>query len=234
MPPSGLFRPDGPVAAGGVTRCRSSRSMTARRRWHTRLPNVTFANWSGDLRAARTLDLVAPPLETQNGMSVAKIVILNWNGVGHLRRFCRRWWRQRLPAWRSSWPTTARRTARWRFCGRVPVGAGDPSGPQLRLCRGYNRALKQVEADLHPAELRCGNPPGWLEPLLDTLDRNRGRGGCFAETDLVGGSSAVRICRGCRGRLYRLPGLPLLPGGRILRTVEEDRGQYDDARTSSG
>ena len=40
-----------------------------------------------------------------------------------------------------------------------------------------------------------------------------GRGGCFAETDLVGGSSAVRICARCRGRLYRLPGLPLLPGG---------------------
>ena len=106
-------------------------------------------------------------------MSVAKIVILNWNGAEHLRRF--------LPSVVAAAPAG----------GEVVVadnGSTDdslrglatefPSVGVLRLdanygfAGGYNRALEQVRADYYLLlNSDIETPEGWLAPILDVLER---------------------------------------------------------------
>ena len=83
-------------------------------------------------------------------MSVAKIVILNWNGVDHLRRF--------LPSVVAAAPAGVEVVVadNGSTDGSVAVlGSEFPTVRIVRLDRnygfagGYNRALRQVEADYY-------------------------------------------------------------------------------------
>lgn len=95
-------------------------------------------------------------------MPIVKIVILNWNGAEHLRRF--------LPSVVAAAPAGV---------GVVVADNGSTDGslavlaekfPTVAVVRldrnygfagGYNRALAQVEADLLPAaQFRCRDTPG--------------------------------------------------------------------------
>lgn len=166
-------------------------------------------------------------------MSILKIVILNWNGAEHLRRF--------LP----SVVAAAR-------CGGQAVevvvadnGSTDGSPellaaefPSVRrvllernygFAEGYNRALAQIEADYYLLlNSDVETPPGWIEPLLRELER------C---PDVAAVAPKLRSCcepdrfeyAGASGGFIDFLGYPFCRG-RILREVEQDRGQYDDAR----
>lgn len=163
-------------------------------------------------------------------MSIAKIVILNWNGVAHLRRF--------LPSVIAAAPADVEVIV-------ADNGSTDdsvevlrrefPSVTLLRMDRnygfagGYNRALQQIEADYYVLlNSDVETPVGWLEPLVETLDRNPDV--AVVSPKLIS-SEERRMFEyaGASGGYLDVLGYPFCRG-RILRTVEEDRGQYDDER----
>ena len=107
-------------------------------------------------------------------MSTVKIVILNWNGTAHLRRY--------LPGVVAAAPEGV---------GVVVAdncstdGSADmlrrefPSVELVRLDRnygfagGYNRALAQIEADYYVLlNSDVETPAGWLEPMVECIDRH--------------------------------------------------------------
>ena len=163
-------------------------------------------------------------------MSIAKIVILNWNGVAHLRRF--------LPSVIAAAPADVEVIV-------ADNGSTDdsvevlrrefPSVTLLRMDRnygfagGYNRALQRIEADYYVLlNSDVETPVGWLEPLVETLDRNPDV--AVVSPKLIS-SEERRMFEyaGASGGYLDVLGYPFCRG-RILRTVEEDRGQYDDER----
>ena len=163
-------------------------------------------------------------------MSVAKIVILNWNGVDHLRRF--------LPSVVAAAPAGVEVVVadNGSTDGSVAVlGSEFPTVRIVRLDRnygfagGYNRALRQVEADYYILlNSDVETPAGWLDPLLDTLERNPDVAVVSPKLISSEDRRLFEYAGAAGGYIDRL-GYPFCRG-RILRTVEEDRGQYDDAR----
>ncbi|HIW64800.1 MAG TPA: glycosyltransferase family 2 protein [Candidatus Alistipes intestinipullorum] len=163
-------------------------------------------------------------------MSVAKIVILNWNGVDHLRRF--------LPSVVAAAPEGVEVIVadNGSTDGSVAMlGEEFPSVRVLRMDRnygfagGYNRALEQIEADYYLLlNSDVETPEGWLQPLTECLDRNPDVA-VVAPKLISSEERRMFEYAGAAGGYIDLLGYPFCRG-RILRTVEEDRGQYDDAR----
>ncbi len=163
-------------------------------------------------------------------MSVAKIVILNWNGVGHLRRF--------LPSVVAAAPSGVEVVVADNGSTDDSVSVLGSEFPTVRIVRldrnygfagGYNRALRQVEADYYILlNSDVETPSGWLDPLLDTLERNPDV--AVVSPKLISSEDRRMFeYAGAAGGYIDFLGYPFCRG-RILRTVEEDRGQYDDAR----
>ena len=163
-------------------------------------------------------------------MSVAKIVILNWNGVAHLRRF--------LPSVVAAAPAGVEVVVADNGSTDDSVAVLTAEFPTVRVIRldrnygfagGYNRALEHIEADYYILlNSDVETPAGWLEPLLDTLDRNPDV--AVVSPKLISSEERRKFeYAGAAGGYIDWLGYPFCRG-RILRTVEEDRGQYDDAR----
>lgn len=163
-------------------------------------------------------------------MAVTKVVILNWNGAAHLRRFL---------------PSVVRHTPPQAEIVVADNGSTDESVemigrefPAVRVLRlpenygfagGYNRALAQLDGDywvLLNSDVET--PEGWLEPLVAALD---------ASADIAAVGPKLLDCTergrfeyaGAAGGYVDYLGFPFCRG-RILHTLERDRGQYDDAR----
>lgn len=163
-------------------------------------------------------------------MPIAKIILLNWNGAGHLRRF--------LPSVVAAAPAGVEVVVadNGSTDDSVEVLASEfPSVGVVRLdanygfAGGYNRALAQIEADYYLLlNTDVETPAGWLTPILDCLDRN---------PDVAAVAPKLLACNdrsqfeyaGAAGGYIDFLGYPFCRG-RILRRVECDRGQYDDAR----
>lgn len=162
-------------------------------------------------------------------MKRTKIVILNWNGRKHLERFL---------------PTLVENTPEAEIV-IADNGSTDDSllfvkdrFPQVAIitmernfgfAEGYNRALKQVEADyflLLNSDVEV--PAGWIAPLMETLDTH---------PEVAAVSPKIRSFAeperfeyaGAAGGFIDCLGYPFCRG-RILDSIETDEGQYDDAR----
>ena len=163
-------------------------------------------------------------------MSIVKIVILNWNGVAHLRRF--------LPSVVAAAPAGVEVVVadNGSTDDSVEVLRSEfPSVTVLRMDRnygfagGYNRALQRIEADYYVLlNSDVETPRGWLAPLVEALDRNPDVG-VVAPKLISSEDRRMFEYAGASGGYVDWLGYPFCRG-RILRTVEEDRGQYDDAR----
>ena len=163
-------------------------------------------------------------------MSVVKIVILNWNGAAHLRRF--------LPSVVRTAPPGVEIVVADNGSTDGSTALVEREFPSVTLLRlpenygfagGYNRALERLggdywvllNSDVEPAE-------GWLEPLIAELD---------AQPDVAVVGPKLLSCAerdrfeyaGAAGGFIDWFGFPFCRG-RILRTLEKDRGQYDDTR----
>ena len=155
------------------------------------------------------------------------VVILNWNGLQHLQHY--------LPSVVATTPEadivvadngSTDESVAW-------LKAEMPSVQLVLLDRnygfaeGYNRALKQLEgydafvllnSDVEPTE-------GWLKPLLAQLE-------CYKDVAVVVPKILDDRCRdkfeyaGAAGGFIDILGYPFCRG-RILSTIEQDRGQYD-------
>ena len=163
-------------------------------------------------------------------MPVAKIVILNWNGAEHLRRF--------LPSVVAAAPAGVEVMVadNGSTDDSLRVLATEfPSVGVLRLeanygfAGGYNRALKQVEADYYLLlNSDIETPEGWLAPILDVLEREPDV--AVVSPKLISWTDRTEFeYAGASGGFIDFLGYPFCRG-RILRQVEADEGQYDDAR----
>ncbi len=159
----------------------------------------------------------------------AEIVILNWNGAAHLRRF--------LPS--------VLEAADGAGVVVADNGSTDESlallaaaFPQVRVVRldrnygfaeGYNRALEQVEADVFVLlNSDVETPEGWLAPLLECLERNPDVAAVAPKLRSVDEPDRFEYA-GAAGGYIDFWGYPFCRG-RILRSIERDTGQYDDER----
>ncbi len=163
-------------------------------------------------------------------MSTAKIVILNWNGVDHLRRF--------LPSVVAAAPADIEVIVADNGSTDGSIELLTEEFPSVQIIRldanygfagGYNRTLQQIEADFYILlNSDVETPTGWLEPLLHELEKNPNvavvapklRSYCTPEQFEYAGAS---------GGYLDFLGYPFCRG-RILRRLETDNGQYDDAR----
>jgi len=163
-------------------------------------------------------------------MPVAKIVILNWNGAEHLRRF--------LPSVVAAAPEGVGVVVadNGSTDDSVAILAAEfPTVSVLRMDRnygfagGYNRALERIEADYYLLlNSDVETPAGWLGPILDCLNANPDV--AVAAPKLISCTDRTTFeYAGASGGFIDFLGYPFCRG-RILRCVEEDRGQYDDAR----
>lgn len=163
-------------------------------------------------------------------MALAKILILNWNGADHLRRF--------LPGVVAAAPAgvevvVADNASTDDSC--AVLASEFASVRLLRLDRnygfagGYNRALAQVEADYYVLlNSDVQTPAGWLEPLLEVLEQNPDIAAVAPKLCAVADPAKFEYA-GASGGFIDYLGYPFCRG-RILRHVETDTGQYDDAR----
>lgn len=163
-------------------------------------------------------------------MKRTKIVLLNWNGEAHLRRF--------LPSVVASAGEGA---------GVVVVDNGSmdgsvalleaefPSVERVLLDRnygfaeGYNRGLQQVDADYFILlNTDVETPQGWLEPLIRCLDEHPEVAACAPKLRSTEQRAYFEYAGAAGGYIDYL-GYPFCRG-RLLRSIERDEGQYDDAR----
>ena len=163
-------------------------------------------------------------------MSRVKVVILNWNGRAHLERYL---------------PSVVRHTMPQYGVVVADNGSIDTSleyvaeaFPQVEIVRldrnygfaeGYNRALREVEAEyfvLLNSDVEVSE--GWCEKLVAALDADPQLAAVapklLADTDRERFEYA-----GASGGFIDILGYPFCRG-RILSTTERDEGQYDTPR----
>ena len=163
-------------------------------------------------------------------MAVTKVVILNWNGETHLKRF--------LPSVVISTPPEVEIVV-------ADNGSTDSSLDVLRrkfptvrvielgrnwgFAEGYDRALAQLEADyfvLLNSDIET--PPGWVEPLVAALEADSRLAAVAPKLLAYSDKRMFEYAGACGGFIDRY-GYPFCRG-RVLTTVERDEGQYDDSR----
>ncbi len=166
-------------------------------------------------------------------MKSIAVVILNWNGIGHLKQFL---------------PGVIAHSHVEGFNVLIVVadnGSTDGSvqwlqslGSSIRtilfdknygFTGGYNRALKEVDTDYYvilnsDVEVQ----PDWLKPLVEFMEHTPNAAACMPKINCYASADQFEYA-GAAGGFIDALGYPFCRG-RIINMVEADRGQYDDAR----
>lgn len=161
-------------------------------------------------------------------MLKVSVVILNWNGAEMLRKF--------LPS-----------VCAYSQAEGIEVVVADNAStdsslavvrqefPSVRTIQmdknygfadGYNKALAQVEAEyvvLLNSDVEV--TPNWLQPLIAYMDANPKVAACQPKLRSWRNKPSFEYAGACGGFMDRF-GYPYCRG-RVLGTVEEDKGQYD-------
>jgi len=155
------------------------------------------------------------------------IVILNWNGVGYLRKF--------LPSVvASTWPN-------------LDIVVGDNGSaddsvnflqqnyPGIRIIEtganygftgGYNRVLAQVDADYYILlNSDVDVPAGWIEPVIELMERDQAIAAAVPKIKAYNQPTHFEHAGAAGGFIDKF-GYPFCRG-RIFYELEEDKGQYD-------
>ncbi|MCX4300699.1 MAG: glycosyltransferase family 2 protein [Alistipes sp.] len=161
---------------------------------------------------------------------LVKIVILNWNGAEHLRRF--------LPSVVTAAPDGVEIIVADNGSTDDSVAVLNADFPSVRVIRldanygfaeGYNRALAQLKADCFVLlNSDVETPAGWLEPLIAALEDDPGVAAVAPKLRALTAPAKFEYAGAAGGYIDYL-GYPFCRG-RILRCMETDNGQYDDAR----
>lgn len=156
------------------------------------------------------------------------VVILNWNGKHFLRQFL---------------PSVLANTTKRAHIFVADNGSTDDSAEFLRtlfpeikclffpqnfgFAGGYNKAFRQLENYRYFVLLNSDveTPPGWLDPLLDAMDKHKNVAACMPKILSWNNRNQFEYAGAAGGFLDRL-GYPFCRG-RIFDVLEEDQGQYD-------
>ena len=156
------------------------------------------------------------------------IVILNWNTKGYLQTF--------LPGLVASTEgmdaevivaDSASTDGSLEMLSReFPQIRQIPLDRNYGFTGGYNRALKQVEAEYYVlinSDIEV--PKGWLKPLVEWMDAHPRCGACGPKLLSWHDRTAFEYAGAAGGLLDRY-GYPFCRG-RVMTMVEKDEGQYD-------
>ena len=160
----------------------------------------------------------------------AKVVILNWNGAEVLPRF--------LPSVVRNTPPEVEIVVADNGSTDGSVELVQRDFPSVRLvtldrnygfAEGYNRALTDLDSNYYILlNSDVETPEGWCEPLIEMLETHPNVA-AVAPKILSWTERDTFEYAGASGGFIDLLGYPFCRG-RILGTVERDKGQYDDAR----
>lgn len=162
-------------------------------------------------------------------MEVA-VVILNWNGEKHLRRF--------LPSVVENTPE--------QYARIVVADNGSTDGslcfvresfPNVGIIEldknygftgGYNKALSQIDADYYLLlNSDVKTPKGWLSPLVARIESDERIAAVMPKIKSLDNPDMFEYA-GAAGGLLDILGYPYCRG-RVTSYIERDNGQYDDA-----
>ena len=184
------------------------------------------------MNAATTKKVVAAT--RKNKAVKTAVVILNWNTKDYLAKF--------LPGLIASMPEGAEVVVADSAStdgSMAMLSARFPSVKQIRLDRnygftgGYNRAFKELCSMDEAAGMEyfvlinsdVEVSPGWLEPLVDWMDRHPDCAACGPKIRSYSARENFEYAGAAGGLLDRF-GYPFCRG-RVLKRVEKDLGQYD-------
>ncbi len=157
------------------------------------------------------------------------VVILNWNGKNFLQQF--------LPSVISSTYSNYEVIVADNGSSDDSVDFMKKNYPAIRLihfdrnlgfAKGYNEALKLIEADYYSllnsdAEVQ----PGWLESMVQLLEGDPSIAACQPKLLLFADKKRFEYSGAAGGWMDKY-GYPFAKG-RVFDTCEEDHGQYDQA-----
>ncbi|MDR4988034.1 MAG: glycosyltransferase family 2 protein [Bacteroidales bacterium] len=157
------------------------------------------------------------------------VVLLNWNGRHLLERF--------LPGIIAHLPIGCELIVADNGSHDDSVSYLKKYHPEIRLIAmpenygytgGYNRALKEVDADVYVllnSDMEVS--PGWIEPALRYLKDNPHVAALQPKIRSLNNREYFEYA-GAGGGFLDVLGYPFCRG-RIFNTLEKDNGQYDDA-----
>ena len=157
------------------------------------------------------------------------IVILNWNGKNFLEQF--------LPSVCYSTYANYELVVADNNSTDDSISFLKNNYPSIRIislaenygfAKGYNEALKQVDADyfiLLNSDVEVTN--GWIEPMVDLLENNASIAACQPKI-LSFHNRKMFEYAGAAGGWIDKYGYPFSKG-RVFEVCEEDRGQYDQS-----
>lgn len=155
------------------------------------------------------------------------VVILNWNGKKYLEQF--------LPPLLKTSYTGMELIIADNGSTDDSISFLQSQYPRISIIRfnenhgfagGYNRALRQVEADYYVLlNSDVEVVPGWLEPMVDMLEKDPTLAACQPKLLTWHQKNLFEYAGGAGGWIDRY-GYPFAKG-RIFDHFEEDHGQYD-------
>lgn len=165
--------------------------------------------------------------KTANLPTVA-IVILNYNGLSHLKVFLNKALKTAYPKLQVIVADNASTDQSLEF-----LAERFPEVPTIQLAenhgfaKGYNEALQQVKADYYvllnsDAEVT----PGWLDPIIELMERDSTVAACQPKIKDQNRPEYFEYA-GASGGLLDYLGYPFCRG-RIFAITEKDQGQYED------
>jgi GT2 family glycosyltransferase len=164
-----------------------------------------------------------------NQLPGVAIVILNWNGRKFLEQF--------LPSVLSSTYPNKKIIVADNFSTDDSIDFLEKKFPAVQVIRlaqnwgfakGYNEALKQVEADyfvLLNSDVEV--TPGWLEPMVQLLENDANIAACQPKLRSYHDKKMFEYAGAAGGWMDKY-GYPF-SRGRVFEVCEEDHGQYDEA-----
>lgn len=165
---------------------------------------------------------------TSNVPSVA-VVILNWNGKKFLEQF--------IPFVLSSVYANKRVIVADNASTDDSVSFLKNHFPQVEIiqnisnegfAKGYNTALKQVEADYYVLlNSDVEVTPNWIQPVIDLMENERMIAACQPKLLAYHDRQHFEYAGACGGWIDNF-GYPF-SRGRVFDICETDHGQYDDA-----
>lgn len=160
-------------------------------------------------------------------MLKTKVVILNWNGADFLSRFVPKV-KATLPEWADLVVADNGSTDSSEGVVRAMEGVEWlPLGQNYGFAEGYNRALEGMTGDVFVLLNSDVEPrQGWLEPLVRRLEADE-KVAAVQPKILSYDNPRMFEYAGAAGGFVDAYGYPFCRG-RIMSTVEEDKGQYDE------
>ncbi|MBE0648749.1 MAG: glycosyltransferase family 2 protein [Bacteroidales bacterium] len=161
-------------------------------------------------------------------MPQVAVVILNWNGKPYLEKF--------LPPLIEYTGNDAEIIVADNASTDDSIGFLRTQFPQIRIienagnegfARGYNLALKQVDADYYillNSDIEVTR--GWIEPVINLMESDPLIGACQPKIRSYYHREHFEYA-GAAGGYIDEYGYPFCRG-RLFLTIEEDKGQYDD------